>query len=522
MEALVIFTICVIVVENVFGIPVEMSSATYLQQREQIMNGEINSRIGGRVRLSAREQQVNRILMDAKQKEINISRAANGPSFLPSVHFFLGKPLIEKSAVFQIIQAMPKGGALHLHDCSMADISWLVKNVTYMEHCYMCTDQNNKIQYHFFQTPPSNPGCPWKLVATERQNSPNQGQFDEMLYNSMSLVVPDPVKTYPTIDVVWTEFLRVLDVANGLINYAPVFGKYFYESLKEFHDDNVQYLETRALLPELYNLDGSTINNKTQVMEIYRQNLDQFIKDYPDFTGARIIRSGLRFVPASDVLNQVKESVAMLQQFPGLFVGYDLVGQEDPGIPLIDYINALLYPSQQNINLPYFFHAGETDWQGTPTDNNLIDAVLLNTSRIGHGYALDKHPVAKSMVKSKGIAIEVNPISNQVLKLVDDLRNHPASTLIAENFPVVISADDPSVWGARGLSYDFYMAFMGLAGADADLAMLKKLAINSLEHSALSREEKSKAIFNWEYKWNQFLNKILGNGIPHNSLFGRY
>ena len=43
-----------------------------------------------------------------------------------------------------------------------------------------------------------------------------------------------------------------------------------------------------------------------------------------------------------------------------------------------------------------------------------MDAVLLNATRIGHGYALNKHPTVAQMIKSKGIAIEVNPISNQV------------------------------------------------------------------------------------------------------------
>jgi adenosine deaminase CECR1 len=38
----------------------------------------------------------------------------------------------------------------------------------------------------------------------------------------------------------------------------------------------------------------------------------------------------------------------------------------------------------------------------------------LNTTRIGHGYAIAKHPEAQRIAREKNIPIEVNPISNQV------------------------------------------------------------------------------------------------------------
>ena len=68
-----------------------------------------------------------------------------------------------------------------------------------------------------------------------------------------------------------------------------------------------------------------------------------------------------------------------------------------------------------------------------------------------------------------------------MLGLVADLRNHMAGPLMAQDFPLVISCDDPALWDAQALSYDFYEAFMGLGGTWSDLATIKKLAVNSIK-----------------------------------------
>lgn len=160
----------------------------------------------------------------------------------------------------------------------------------------------------------------------------------------------------------------------------------------------------------------------------------------------------------------------------------------------------------------FFFHAGETNWFGQSTDENLIDAVLLGTERIGHGFALLKHPKVLEIVKERGIAIEVNPISNQVLQLVEDMRNHPASVFFADNYPVVISCDDPSFWETTPLSHDFYQAFLGIASSHQDLKLLKKLALNSLNYSAMKDAEKVIALEKWQVKWDEFIEELASGG----------
>lgn len=70
-------------------------------------------------------------------------------------------------------------------------------------------------------------------------------------------------------------------------------------------------------------------------------------------------------------------------------LGFDLVGNENTLNPLIYYIEPLLRfkkrVAELGLDLPFIFHAGETLGDGSEADNNLYDAILLGTRRIGHG-----------------------------------------------------------------------------------------------------------------------------------------
>lgn len=57
--------------------------------------------------------------------------------------------------------------------------------------------------------------------------------------------------------------------------------------------------------------------------------------------------------------------------------------------PLTEYIAPLLAFKERvqelGLDLPLILHAGETLGDGSMADDNLYDAILLGTKRIGHG-----------------------------------------------------------------------------------------------------------------------------------------
>ncbi|KAG7243234.1 hypothetical protein INR49_011925 [Caranx melampygus] len=392
--------------------------------------------------------------------------------FPPALHFFKAKPLIQKSSIFKLLQKMPKGAALHIHSSSLVNVEWLVKNVTYRPHCYICFTWDNSVRF--------------------------------LLMQHLTLFTEDPDGEYPNQDVVWEKFEKAFIAAAGLITHAPVLKDYLYKGLEELHRDNIMYLELRSGLSRTYELDG-TIHDRVWTLKTFQEVTKKFTANHPDFLSARIIISVNRALSVSEVKAAVKEAIQLQRDFPDVVAGFDMVGREDGGKTLWYFREALSLPAELGVTLPYFFHAGETDDEGTDTDQNILDALLFNTRRIGHGYALAHHPVAKELSRKRNVAVELCPISNQVLKLVLDLRNHPATVLMSEGHPMVISSDDPSLFGTTGLSYDFYQAFVGIGGLKANLGTLKELAANSIRFSSLPARLKDSGLLMWQNKWDAFI-----------------
>ncbi|XP_053683560.1 adenosine deaminase 2-like [Sabethes cyaneus] len=478
------------------------TSDEYNLKRHAILEAEKIHATGGNAFLTAKETLANEMLIGLKNQSVH-DATYSPDTYAPGMHFFRAKPFIEASEVFRILKAMPKGSILHLHNIAAVSSEWIVKNLTYHPEAYIC--QTSKGDY-FFTTRTS------KLCAEDAHHSIQKLRvengtaelFDLWLESMINLRLRGPQLMHTDLNHIWDEFERMFTVMKDLISYKPFFEAFHTRLLEEFYEDGVFYIELRMSLSKLYDA-GNRVYDEMEVAKIVQHLVNSFREANPDFIGVKIIFSKHRGIDTGTAQDLLKSFVKLNAEMPNLVIGFDLVGQEDVNQPLTSFLDEL---RKFEKTTPYFFHAGETNGYGSAADLNLIDAVLLNSRRIGHGYSLYKHPVLWKAVKSKGIALEVCPLSNQVLRLVTDLRNHPAVFYVSESIPIVVSCDDPGFWDSKGVSFDYYYAFMAIAPSSAGIGFLKQIVWDSVRYSSLTVNERQQFSEILQTRWDQFVEDL--------------
>jgi adenosine deaminase CECR1 len=455
--------------------PQYADTAEYQAARERLIADDRATRLGANLVLTPAEEAANRRLMALKHAEIERTR-----EFFPPAHSFLEdrvKQAIAESRVFDVMKRLPKGGVLHAHGSALGDFRWLVTNVSYRPDCYIYVGTGGAIPRGALRLASAPPGADWRPVSELRAAAPNAQAFDDELFRSLSLGEED--RDAPDI---WQEFTAVFQRASRLMADPVVRAEYWRNLLMALVDENIQYVESRSIAIE-----------RSIVQDIRTRD--------PDFDVKFIAAAG-RSNSREQIAQVLATAVELRAKDPDRVLGFDLVQEEDRTNSNLFYIEELLAARKEaerrGIDLPFYLHSGETNWA---ENENIYDAILLGASRIGHGLSLVKHPRLMQIVKERGIAIEVCPISNQILGYVSDLRNHPAVHYINAGIPVVLSSDDPAVF-RHSLSHDYYAAFMAWG---LDLRSLKQLALNSLIYSAMGPDEKRRAVAAWERRWTTFI-----------------
>jgi len=449
--------------------------ASYRAARERLVRQERARRRSAALVLSPDEEAASRRLAELRRAEED----RVGADFPPAHSFLLERTrrTIDESPLLEVMRRLPKGGILHLHGAAGGDFRWLVAHATYRPDCYVFLGEDGSTVRGTLRFFPEPPGGDWRPAVALRGEAADPRAFDEELYRSITLGEED--RDAPDI---WEEFRRCFQRAWRLFDDEETRAGHWRRMLDVLIDDNVQYVEFR----------GQPVDDAV-VREARLRDPDFAVKFIP-VAGRSSDEQGVR--------EALERTLSQRGREPGRVVGFDLVDEEDRTHSTLFFAPELLAARREAarnaLTLPLFLHSGETS---RAEGENLYDAVLLGAPRIGHGLALVRHPLLMETVRERGIAIEVCPISNQVLGYVPDLRSHPAVAYINDGIPVVLSPDDPGLT-RHTLSHDFYEAFLGW---ELDLRDLKQLALDSLLHSAMGPEEKVRARASWEKRWAGFV-----------------
>ncbi|KAF2466065.1 Metallo-dependent hydrolase [Lindgomyces ingoldianus] len=331
-----------------------------------------------------------------------------------------------------------------------------------------------------------------------------------------------------TVNGVWARFNQATRNFKGLIGYEKVYRWYISTAIDRMIEEHVMYAELRPMLmdKDLPKDDGKEALKLEAQMELIVECLKEKkaqlksegkLDRFP--FGLKIIYCTPRSIGKERMQTEIEDCIKLKEKFEDLICGFDLVGAEDRPNHIGHYYEELVALEEtckaKDLDIPFLFHAGETllDTGGSkdPGKSNLYDAVLLKSKRIGHGFSLLKHPQLIDKFKRKsnsepGICIELCPISNELLHLCRNIKEHPYPELLAAGIPCTINSDNPSLF-SNSMSHEFYQIMVGAPAIS--IHSWKQLARWSLEYSCLSEEQKKEAYKIFEKDWEKFCEGVV-------------
>jgi adenosine deaminase CECR1 len=342
------------------------------------------------------------------------------------------------------------------------------------------------------------------LLTKAADSFPHGGRagFLAWLKKRCTITNTESIEHHHGVDAVWRKFSSVFTILNTIIFYEPIFRAFMRRMMQQLLADGVKWVDLRLAFTFRYFREGQEAPEETyhELFRVFDEEISNFkaTEEGREFWGARMIWTGIRVLDQRKIVEDMDACLAIKLAYPHLIAGYDLVGQEDGGRPLKDLLPELFWFRQQcaeeGVEIPFFFHAGECLGDGNDTDQNLFDAILLGTRRIGHGFSLYKHPLLIDMVKDKRILVESCPISNEVLRLCASVMSHPLPALLARGVSCCLCNDDPAILGqdTAGMTHDFWQALQGWE--NLGLAGLGSLAENSVRYAAFEDQSNSQWI----------------------------
>ncbi|CAI4219986.1 unnamed protein product [Parascedosporium putredinis] len=385
-------------------------------------------------------------------------------------HFLSNVDLIDQTDLFRVAQKMPKGAHLHIHfnACLLPNV--LLEIAKTMDHPVLSLRPEQERPGNLFTSAYESRQTMrfQEFLSTFASNYPH-ASVDDWFKSKIVFDEEEAHNHLQTCAGIWQKFNGRTRLMKGLFNYERAYRTYTRLLLEDFVRDNIQYAEIRPNFMETNQLvtdDASRNIDNYGIMEIIIDEYHKFQAQTKDYFGGS--RSSTTFVP--------------------------------------EFLEFRAQCERENLDIPFLFHCGETLDIGTDIDGNLVDALLLNAKRIGHGFALARHPYIMEQMKQRGVCLELCPISNEILGLAPRVNGHAMYTLLANNVPCTVSSDNGTLFRST-LSHDFYQVMIGRA--DMTLHGWRQLVEWSLQHSCMSTEERQGVWRKWEVMWDEFLGWII-------------
>lgn len=276
----------------------------YFSSRNILYNADRLLTVGYDIPLSRKEQKVSEYLKSLQKSFIAIT----GKDFPPSNFFYEGKYMIDTSLLYKIFRKMPKGALLHLHPTAGGSAEWVIKNISYMNDCYMYESDNGKGTYGamMFFHPDSVPDG-WKSMKVLREKN---SITDDTLIQMLTFDESDKGNKK-----IWTDFEDVFNRV-GLIEFEPAFRLFIRAMFDSLLADGQQYMELRTGLGGVYDLTGKQYSPE-ECLLIYKEIIDDVKKQHPEFN-AKIIFSDFRGSSKERVMQDLLTAYELRKKYPGL------------------------------------------------------------------------------------------------------------------------------------------------------------------------------------------------------------
>ncbi|XP_076237196.1 adenosine deaminase-like protein [Calliopsis andreniformis] len=303
---------------------------------------------------------------------------------------------------------------------------------------------------------------PSTLKSLYRMQNPNAEDSDNIIMN---------VEKFSSLG----ECFKVFDIAHSLTVTPKAILHCTYNVIKEFHEDNVIYLELRST-PRAINGQMT----KDEYVEFMIKAIQTCKTDFPNIL-VKLLISINRKQGYKAAQENIQLAINFFKKYPEYIVGLDLSGDPMTGEAFLE-----LLKKARTAGLKITAHCAEV-----PNVIEIEDILEFQPDRLGHCTCI--HPSLQgsdrlfNMLLNSKIPVELCLTSNVQCKTVPSYEAHQFKYLYEAGHPVCLATDDKGVFHTTlSKEYEIASSTFGLGREE-----LLKLCTSSVHYAFATTEEKN-------------------------------